>query len=827
LGDHFVSKKTACKKAFRLLQLLLSALVAMGMATPPNAGAGSFAGAPHATAGRDRFAQVNRAMQQAMDEHQLPGAVIEVGHAGRVVLTRAYGERSLVPTREAMTVDTVFDMASLTKPMITALAIMQLLEAGKLRLADPAALYLPAFGAAGKADITLRQLLTHYSGLPPDLDLSFPWTGKEEGFRRANAISTESPAGAVFRYSDVNYIVLQEIVEKLSGEPLQVYAQTHILGPLRMTHSGFLPDANRLPPIAPTAYDENRTMLRGTVHDPTARRMGGVAGHAGFFSTAHDISLYAQALLDRRRGKPSRFPLGRAALLKMTTPEEPVSGTQVRGLGWDIDSVFSGNRGDLFALGSFGHTGFTGTSLWMDPASDTFLILLSNAVHPSGVHNITPLRGRIANIIVSALNLYATPGSKPLSLSGYNQDRPVVPARNGDVLTGIDVLEASHFAQLRPLLASHGGHLRVGLVTNQTGLDREDRRTIDILRAASSQLPGLMLTTLFSPEHGIHGTADSTNVTNDQDAATGLPVVSLYGTADAQRRPTPAQMQSLDAIVFDLQDAGVRFYTYETLLGYFLEAAAKAGVVVIVLDRPNPITGVHVEGPLSDAGQQSYTNYIALPVRHGMTLGELARYDNAENQLHASLRVIAMQGWQRGDWFDDTGLLWIDPSPNLRSMTAAVLYPGLGLIESTNVSVGRGTDRPFELVGAAWIKPDGEQPRSLARYLNARLLPGVRFMPARFTPHGNYPFSGLECGGVDVLVLNRNLVDAPELGLEIASALRSLYPANFQPEKIARALVNQQAMEAWNAGTDPRAIEENWRAALEAFVKMRQQFLLY
>ncbi len=802
-----------------MTRLLLHAALSILLVWPLNASAGKSAGD---AAANHPFRALDTVMQQAIVEHQLPGAVIEVGHGGKVVLARAYGERSLKPAREAMTVDTVFDMASLTKPIITALAVMQLIEAGRLRLADPAALYIPAFAAAGKGDITIRQLLTHYSGLPPDLDLRVPWTGKTEGFARANAILPVSPAGAIFRYSDVNYIVLQEIVEKLSGEPLQAYAQTHILKPLRMTHSGFLPDASRLPPIAPTAYDEHGTMLRGTVHDPTARRMGGVAGHAGFFSTAHDLSLYAQALLDRLRGAPSRFPLSRAALLKMTTPQEPVGGTQVRGLGWDIDSVFSGNRGDLFALGSFGHTGFTGTSLWIDPASDTYLIILANAVHPSGAHNITPLRGRIADIVVAALNLYATPGSKPLSLSGYNQDHPVVPGRNGDVLTGIDVLEASHFSELRPLLASHGGRLRIGLVTNQTGLDREGRRTIDILRAASSELPGLTLTTLFSPEHGIHGTADSTEIANDTDAATGLPVVSLYGATDAQRRPTDAQMRSLDVVIFDLQDAGVRFYTYETLLGYFLEAAAKTGTAIVVLDRPDPITGVHVEGPLSDAGRQSYTNYIALPVRHGMTLGELARYDNAEKQLHASLTVIAMQGWQRGDWFDDTGLLWTDPSPNLRSMAAAVLYPGLGLIESTNISVGRGTDAPFERVGAPWIDP-----RALARVLNARLLPGVRFLPVRFTPRGNYPFSGRQCGGVAILVLDRNFVDTPELGLEIASALRVLYPAQFQPAGMARAVVNQQALDEWNAGMDPREIEENWRAPLDTFMEKRQQFLLY
>ncbi len=771
------------------------------------------------------FAAIDSLMSSALAAHELPGAVIEIGHGGHVVFQKAYGERSLEPTREPMTLGTIFDMASLTKPTMTALAAMQLVEAGKLRLEDPVARYVPAFAANGKGEITVRDLLTHYSGLPPDLDLTESWSGKEEGYRRANNAVLAAPPGTIFRYSDINFIVVAEIVETIAAEPLNQYVQQHILAPLHMVHSGFLPPASELNEIAPTQYDEHGAMLRGIVHDPTARRMGGVAGHAGFFSTAGDMALYAQALLNRRAGRPSDFPLERATLLKMTTPEEPPTGTQVRGFGWDIDSTYSGNRGDLFAIGSFGHTGFTGTSLWMDPLSDTYVIVLANAVHPHGGINITPLRGRIANAAVAALALYGSPSTPPFALTGYNEalgGRRLVADRNAHVLAGIDVLEAEHFAPLRELAKKHGGTLRVGLLTNQTGLDRDGHRTIDVLKSAATEVPGLRLTTIFSPEHGIHGAVDTTNVGDEVDGASGLPVVSLYGATDAQRRPSTAQMSTLDAVVLDIQDAGVRFYTYETLLGYFLEAGAKSHTDIVVLDRPNPITGAFVQGAISDPGQESYTNYTSLPVRHGMTLGELARFDVGERKLGTALTIVPMQGWQRGDWFDATGLLWTDPSPNLRTLAAATLYPGVGLLEFTNLSVGRGTDTPFEQIGAPWIDPV-----ALAAHMNARRIEGIRFVPVRFTPGGTYPYSGQLCGGVALVVTARDLLDAPELGLELAAALHSMDPSQFQMDKMGRSLLNKATLDALAQGKDPREIAEGWLAPLQEFREREKPYLLY
>ena len=505
----------------------------------------------------------------------------------------------------------------------------------------------------------------------------------------------------------------------------------------------------------------------------------------------------------------------------MNTPEQPATGTALRGFGWDIESPYSSNRGEIFPVGSFGHTGFTGTSLWIDPVSDSYLIVLTNAVHPNGGKSTVALRREIANAAASALGIAPDGGKLSARLTGYNESLSGMRrwiARNAEVKTGIDVLEGDDFAELRALAKKHGGHLRIGLLTNQTGVDASGRRAIDVLAHAD----GIELKTLFSPEHGIHGAQDSEEIGNATDAQTGLPIISLYGETDAQRRPSLDAMRSVDAVVIDLQDAGVRFYTYETVLGYFLEAAAKTGTEIVVLDRPNPINGAFVQGPLSDEGTESYVNYMPLPVRHGMTMGELAQYFNRERNPHAPLTVVKMQGWQRGDWYDSTGLVWVNPSPNLRDLEEAILYPALGLVETTNISVGRGTDTPFEIFGAPWV--DG---RKLARYLNGRFLPGVRFVPVDFTPQKPYPYAGEICHGVRVLVLDRNVLDSPEMGVEIASALHKLYPQDYKLERINTLLANQHVLESLMNGVDPARIAEDWRGAVEQFEVRRKADLIY
>jgi uncharacterized protein YbbC (DUF1343 family)/CubicO group peptidase (beta-lactamase class C family) len=755
---------------------------------------------------------VDAAIEQAIQEAQVPGAVLVVGHHGQVIYRKAYGSRALEPRREAMTLDTVFDLASLTKVIATTTSVMQLVEQGKVRLNDPVAKYLPEFAQNGKDDITVRQLLIHFSGLEPDLDLKATWEGKQTAYGMAFADAPQEAPGSRFTYSDVNFIVLGALVERVSGETLDEYVQRHIFEPLKMTWTRYVPPAAWLPKIAPTQYDENEHMLWGVVHDPTARRMGGVAGHAGLFSTGDDLAKFAQALLNGGEGVLSELTVE-----KMTRPEQPPAAPVLRGFGWDIDSPLSSNRGDLLPVGSYGHTGWTGTSIWIDPTTETYIILLTNAVHPRG-GNAIALRTKVATAVTAALHLTASEKEalRWQSITGYNEALSAarhVSTRNGSVKNGIDVLEEHGF----DVLQVAGGKKKIGVVTNQTGVDLEGRRTIDVLAAAT----GVTLEAIFSPEHGVTGTLDTTDVNNSKDAATGVTVYSVYGAKDADRRPAPEVMKSLDAVVIDIQDAGVPFYTYETTLGYFLEAAAAAGIEVIVLDRPNPVTGSYVQGPVADAGHEKFTGYWTVPVRHGMTMGELAKMFNAERNINAKLTVVPMEGWQRGDWFDSTGLGWVNPSPNLRSLTEAMLYPGVALIEYTNVSVGRGTDTPFEVVGAPWVKG-----RELAAYLNARGIAGVRFVPVTFTPAAAV-YSGQKCEGVNLVLTERNALDAPELGIELAAALQKLYPANFKIGGVAPLLGNQAAFDGLMAGGDPRRIAQDWQEELQKFEVMRQKYLIY
>jgi len=765
-----------------------------------------------AVVAQDAPRAIDSIVGNAIADGQVPGAVVLVWHDGKTVYRRSFGHRALEPQRETMTLDTIFDIASLTKTVATSTAVMQLVERGQVRLNDPVVKYLPDFGQNGKEDITVRQLLTHFSGLDEDLDLSQPWQGRDTALRMAYGAQPVFAPGSRFLYSDINFVVLGALVEQVSGKPLDRYCEKNIFVPLGMLQTRFLPPAAWQGKIAPTQYDEKNKMLRGLVHDPTARRMGGVAGHAGVFSTADDLLKFALALLDGSSVLP---PL---LVEKMTTPQQPPNAQVLRGLGWDIDSPLSSNRGDLLPVGSFGHTGFTGTSLWIDPTTRTCIIILTNAVHPRGKGSAIALRSKIATAVAAELNLTVSEQDKLRwqSITGYNETQTAarrLSVRNGSVKTGIDVLESHQFDVIRGVDSKK----RVGIVTNQTGVDSDGQRTIDVLAHA----PGVSLDAIFSPEHGVTGTLDTTSVGNSKDAATGVPVYSVYGGTDAARHPPLNVLKNLDAVVIDLQNVGARFYTYETTMAYFLEASAKANIDVIVLDRPVPITGSIVQGPLTDPGRQSFTTYVSVPVRHGMTMGELAQMFNGERRLNARLKIVPMEGWIRGDWLDSTGLEWINPSPNLRSLTEATLYPGVGMVEGANVSVGRGTDTPFELLGAPWIKG-----RELAAYLNARNISGVRFVPVAFTPSDSL-YKGQLCSGVNIVLLDRSVLDAPEMGVELASALHKLYPDSFQVQKMSDLLFNQSVLDAIMQSEDPRRIAQDWQEQLDAFNRMRLSYLIY
>ena len=758
-----------------------------------------------------KLAAIDSVVKEAIRAGNCPGAVVVVGQNGKVVYRKAFGHRALVPRELPMNLHTIFDMASVTKVVATTTAIMQLVEQGKIVLSAHVSDYWPEFQANGKEAISVRELMTHYSGLPPDLELKPEWSGNDTAMKMIVETKPMAPPGARFIYSDINFETLGELVRRVSGQPLDTYCLEHIFKPLGMKETRFNPPSSWRKRIAPTQYQEGDKgkMLWGEVHDPTAYNMGGVAGHAGLFSTAADLVIFAQMLLNGGSYKHARI-LSPLTVEKMTSPQNPPDKMAVRGLGWDLDSPFASNRGELFDVGSFGHTGFTGTDIWIDPVTNTYLIILTNRVHPNGKGDVVQMRTQIASLVAAALGPSSAEQvlASRRSLTGYYElmrGYREQGLRNGKVLAGVDALEAENFAPLQGK--------RVGLITNSSGLDAAGRRTIDLL----AQAPGVKLIALFSPEHGLAGRVDA-RVASTTDAATGLPVYSLYGDVE---RPTDKMLEGLDALVFDIQDAGVRFYTYTTTLGYCLEAAAKKGIDFYVLDRPNPLNGDEVEGPVLDGDLRSFVAYYPLPVRHGMTVGELAQMFNGENHLGAKLHVIKMQGWQRTDWYDETGLAWVNPSPNLRNATEEVLYPGVAMVEGANVSVGRGTDTPFEILGAPWMVS-----HDLAAYLNARNIQGVRFLPVDFKPSSS-SFANQVCHGVQILLIDRQALDSPALGLEIAHALRKLYPNVFDLDKTLPLIGARWVLKAIAAGEDSSRIVFEWQEPLEQFRAVRSKYLLY
>ncbi len=757
-------------------------------------------------------------VEKAIAADELPGAVLLVSHKGQIIHRKAYGSRAVLPAREAMTLDTIFDLASLTKIVATTSSVMLLVEQGKVRLNDPVAKYLPEFAANGKGQVTVRHLLTHTSGLRPIPPLKDPWTGAEAVFKSIYEDTLIAPPGVRFIYSDGGFIILAELVRRVSGVPVNEFALEKIYKPLGMSRTRFLPPTAWKPRIAPTeeidlpegakAGSGKGRVLRGEVHDPRARGMGGVAGHAGLFSTADDLARYCRMILAKGAAPGGKRIFAAATVGKMTTPQSPPWSPTLRGLGWDIDSVYSAPRGEFFPRGTFGHTGFTGTAMWIDAQSRTFYILLANSVHPYGRPAISSLRSRVATAIAAYVGSNVAAGFSPASSTsviersvGSSHDA----ARNAQTKTGIDVLVEENFAALRGK--------RVGLITNHTGLDRNGRSTIDLFWKAE----GVKLVALFSPEHGIAGRADD-KVASTTDTATGLPIHSLYGDT---RRPTEEMLRDVDALVFDIQDAGVRFYTYETTMAYAMEEAAKRKIAFYVLDRPNPMGGEAIEGPMLDKDRLNFVGYFSLPVRHGMTVGELARLFNAENKMGADLHVVAMKDWRRRDLFEATGQPWTAPSPNLRSLDAALLYPGIEILQSAGVNVGRGTETPFELFGAPWIKSV-----VLAAYLNRRFVPGVRFVPTRYTPTAG-PHKSVACEGIALIITDRQSLNSMLMGLEIAAALWKMYPENFQVDKIMTLLGNRAALERLKKGDAPTRILDESADEIDAFRKLRAKYLLY
>jgi len=735
-----------------------------------------------------RLAGIDGLVAEALAEHRMPGCVVCLGRSNGIAWLKAYGQRALEPAREPMTTDTVFDLASLTKPVATATAVMRLVEQGRLRLSDPVAVHLPEFGARGKATVTIHDLLTHQSGLIADNAIDDYADGPARAFERIWDLELLHPPGTKFIYSDVNFIVLGALVERIMEAPLDEVVARDTFLPLGMTETGYRPPASLRDQIAPTEQRDGHWM-RGEVHDPRAWKLGGVAGHAGLFGTAGDLARYATTML-RGGSLDGVQVLSPSAVATMTRGWRIPGGGQ-RGLGWDKRSPLSSNRGDLLSESAFGHGGFTGTAMWIDPDLDLFVVFLSNRVHPNGKGLVNPLIARIASCAAGAITA---------------SDLPPAPESSRPVLTGIDVLVRDNFRHL--------AGKRVAVITNHTGLDRDRHRTATLL----SKAEGIRLVAIFGPEHGATGTFDQATVPDGVDEETGVPVKSLYGKT---RRPTAAMLADVDAIVFDIQDIGCRFYTYIATMLEAMKAAAEHGKTFVVLDRPNPVNGVSMAGPLVDAGRGSFVGCHPIPLRHGMTVGELASMCAADLKLDLDLVVIPCEGWRRADAFDATGLEWVNPSPNMRSLTEAFLYPGIGLLEFTNLSVGRGTDTPFEVIGAPWL--DG---RPLADALAARHIPGVGFVPIRFTPKAS-TFSGEACGGVNITITDRASLDPVRVGLEIAVAIRRLHPQAWKAEKLDGLLLHRTTLTAILAGEPADVVLRSSRDGLKEFAARRGGWLLY
>ncbi len=821
----------------------LSLLLAVALGAPGGAqvrNSGPFEG----------FSRIDDLVHEAIAAKLTPGAVVAVGRGpstpfgtrDQTVYEKSFGFRATAPAEEPMTLDTVFDVASLTKVVATTTAVMTLVDEGRLRLNDTVASRIPGFERYGKGGITIRHLMTHVSGLRPDVDLH-PWSGYDTAIELAkDEVPTAAP-GETFVYSDINYFLLGDIVTRVTGRSLDAYLKARVFGPLGMTETGFNPPRSLVARIAPTercaeqdAWPCKRpdaAPLRGIVHDPTARRMGGIAGHAGLFSTARDLKIFARMLLGKGRIGNTRV-LSAAAVTAMTSPQSPAGMSAVRGLGWDIDTTFSSNRGDLYPVGpSYGHTGFTGTSLWIDPVSNSYVIFLSSRLHPDGVGDVGVLRSRIATVAAAALSSdgMVTVRLKPDATmsgaasntvaSGFSRTVPAPLAMNtgtirlkpdATVLNGIDVLVRDSFKQLRGK--------RVGLVTNHTGRARDGQPTIDVLFKA----PDVKLVALFSPEHGIRGVLD-VDVPAEKDERTGLPIHSLFykgGTG----RPAQGTLNGIDTIVIDLQDVGARFYTYQLAMGYLMEEAAKHKVAVVVLDRPNPVNGWQIEGPWSrepktGESPNTFIAYLPMPIRHGMTMGELAKLYNEEKEINADLTVVAMENWRRDLWFDETSQAWVNPSPNMRNLNQATLYPGIGAIEYSNISVGRGTDQPFEQIGAPWI--DG---RRLADTLNARRLPGIRFYPITFTPTVS-KYAKEECQGVFMVITNRSALQPVRVGVEIASALWKLFGDKYEPNNMWRLVGSEEIVARIRQGDDPAEMATRWSADEARWRRLRAKHLAY
>lgn len=732
---------------------------------------------------------IDDAVFAAIDARQLPGAVIAIGRRDGLAFLRDYGARAIDPEIEPNDIDTIYDLASLTKPIATATALAILADRGLLSFDDPVARFIPVFAAGGKERITIRQLLEHTGGLPSvDSLRDYEEETREESLARIFAIRPVHPPGQRVLYSDLGFIVLGETVARVANEPLDAFVAREILGPLEMRSSSFRPSDEWIPRIAPTERAERRlgVMIRGEVHDPRAFRLGGVAGNAGLFASAPDLARFARAMLGG--GELEGHRILRAERVQELITGRRLPGGFENGLGWDMRSRPEARRARGMSETSYGHLGWTGTSIRIDPRHDVFVIVLSNDVHPNGQGDVRPLATTLERIVASAAER-------------------ILPAPRSDVRAGIDVEARDGFPRLRAR--------RVALVTHDAARARDGRRTLDVLVRG-----GVDIRRVLAPEHGLDTTREG-HIRDGRDHRTGLPVFGLFGPT---RRPNDTMLADIDTVVIDLVDVGARFYTYaSTMHETLVAAAARPGLQVVILDRPNPLGGALVEGPMRDPELRSFVNYHPLPLRHGLTLGELARLLDSELELGLGERldVVQVEGWERASTAVDIGPRWNPPSPNLPNTDSVLLYPALALLEGTDVSVGRGTSEPFSVLGAPWASAE-----RILEVLSGLDVPGVEFQAARFRPR-SARHRGRVCHGVRVRIINANDYRATRTGLAVVRAMLTVHRERIALDRVLPLLGSRQMLDALVNGSSLDELVSLASADATSFETRRAPFLLY
>lgn len=726
--------------------------------------------------------RIRASVRAGIEAGKFPGCVVAFGTHDGVLYKEAFGDRALEPAHVAMTEDTVFDLASLTKPLATATSVMALVERGKVDLDAPVARYVPSFARFSDGKVTVRELLLHTSGLPAETRRSDYRHSKEYAVRHIALSRPRAHPGELFRYSDAGFIILESLVARASQKNLSAFATDAVFGPAGMHETTFLPGEALRARAAPTEKRDDAWIV-GEVHDPRAHWLGGYSGHAGLFSTIDDVARYARMILGRGTIDGRRV-FAPETIDAMLAPHSIPEG--VRALGWDVRTAYTLHRGSGWSPRAIGHGGYTGTVLWIDPDRDFFYVLLSNRVHPNASGKVNDTAWEVGTAVAAAF------------------DMQPAPPPDGKVALGIDQLASSGFRSLEGK--------RVGLLTNTAARDSHGKTTLEVIAKAKAA----KLVRVFAPEHGLSVDSEG-RISDASHPAFGVVVRSLYGP---RYQPEASDVADLDAIVVDLPDVGTRFFTYASTMHRLMRVAADAHVPVVVLDRPNPLGGVAVEGP-SDLTRRNFVNHHPLAVRHGLTLGELAVMIDADEHLGTRLSIVRSAGWKREMYWDDARLAWVSPSPNLRSVREAVLYPAIGLVEATNVSVGRGTDHPFEVVGAPWIDE-----HDLTRDLRAIGLDGVDVEPIAFTPTSSVHANKV-CHGVRFTVRDRQRFRAVHTGIELARVLFARYKSTFDVDKMSDILMAPAALEKLKAGEPAHEIEATWHAGLEAFAAKRELYLLY